>query len=104
MKNGTAYAAKLKRAFTKNPQFDTLFLLSDGNPTDGAYQSPEGVVAAVAVLNRFRRATIHTITLTLEDLYRGSMSGERMNLIYALMGDLAARNEGRTETVKRPPK
>ena len=58
----------------------------------------------MAVLNRFRRATIHTITLTLENLYRGKITGERMHLMYALMQDLAARNEGRSEIVKQPPK
>jgi hypothetical protein len=94
----------LERAFARNPEFDTLFFLSDGNPTHGRYVCPEGVLASVRAMNRYRRATIHTIALTLEGLYRGPMSGERSHLMKEFMSKLATQNEGRYQLVTRPPK
>jgi hypothetical protein len=100
----TATLPSLERAFARNPEFDTLFFLSDGNPSHGRYVCPEGVLASVRALNRYRRAAIHTIALTLEGLYRGrSMSGERSHLMKSFMAKLAAQNEGRYQLVTRAP-
>jgi len=54
----------LELVFERNPQFDTIYFLSDGVPSHGRYMSHEGLLASVAVWNRYRRATIHTIALT----------------------------------------
>ena len=101
----TATLPSLERAFARNPEFDTLFFLSDGNPSNGDYVSPEGVLASARAMNRYRRAAVHTIALTLERLYLGRrMSGERPRLIKEFMAKLAAQNEGRYLLVTRPPK
>jgi hypothetical protein len=40
---------------------DTLFVLTDGAPSAGEYRTQASILAAVADLNRWRRAAIHTV-------------------------------------------
>jgi hypothetical protein len=97
----------LESAFEHNPEFDTIYLLSDGNPSHGRYKSPEGIRARVRVMNRYRRAAIHTIALTLESVDPGRIiSAERRRLgeMKAFMKDLALDNGGTHRVVVRPPR
>ena len=54
-----AYGA-LARAL-KDPHVDTIFLLSDGQPTAGRITDPHAIRAAVRKMNSFRRIVIHCI-------------------------------------------
>jgi len=96
----------LREALDHNPEFDTLYLLSDGNPSHGRYKSPEGIVAYVRAANRHRRAVLHTIALTLEHVDPGRIiEGERGRLgeIKGFMQELAAATGGTCQVVLRPP-
>jgi hypothetical protein len=42
---------------------DTIYLLSDGEPTDGIRVEPDDILEAVAAVNRFRKTRINTIQL-----------------------------------------
>lgn len=64
------------------PEVDTIFILSDGRPTDGAFTVEENVVREWARFNRFRRIMIHT-------LHIGESRGGR-----DLMRDLAESTGG----------
>lgn len=98
-----AYDA-LERAFSRNPHFDTIFLLSDGQPSHGPFASPEGILACVKVWNRYRGAVIHTVGLTLEDLDRGMPNlAEDLRLMRMFVEGLAAGTGGECRLVTRPP-
>jgi hypothetical protein len=95
----------LKKAFARNPQFDTIYLLSDGNPSDGEHKEPEGMLASVKAWNRYRQARIYTIHLTLANVDRGRpILAERPQLMRRLMRGLAAQTGGRTTLVQNPPR
>lgn len=57
---GTNIYAALRHAFDDG-KVDTIYLLSDGNPTGGEIVDPKRLAAAVASWNRERRIVIHTI-------------------------------------------
>jgi len=97
----------LESAFEHNPEFDTIYLLSDGNPSHGRYKSPEGIRACVRVMNRYRRAAVHTIALTLESVDPGRIiSAERRRLgeMKEFMKDLAGDNGGTYRVITHPPR
>ncbi len=95
----------LERAFSRNPQFDTIFLLSDGQPSHGPFASPEGILACVKVWNRYRGAVIHTVGLTLEDLDRGMPNlAEDLRLMRMFVEGLAAGTGGECRMVLQPPR
>lgn len=56
----------LKQVFGRNPKFDTVYFVSDGIPSDGPFVSHEGILASVRIWNRYRRAVVHTVALTLD--------------------------------------
>jgi len=94
----------LEEAFAKNPQFDTICLLTDGQPSDGAYASPEGILACVKVWNRYRGAVVHTIGLTLEDVDRGMPNlSEDLPRMKAFVKELAANTGGDCRIVLQAP-
>lgn len=59
---GTNLYDSMQQAFA-DPDVDTIFLLSDGEPTAGAEIDPARIRESVAAWNRFRRITIHTIAV-----------------------------------------
>ena len=95
----------LEKAFERNPQFDTIYFLSDGNPSDGDYISPEGIVYSVRAWNRYRRARINTIALTLENVDRGHPNEPTNSLVRMkeLMRELARTTGGETTVVIAAP-
>ncbi|MHC4955789.1 MAG: VWA domain-containing protein [Planctomycetota bacterium] len=95
----------LARAFDRNPEFDTIYFLTDGYPTDGKYVAPEGIVYSVRAWNRFRGARIHTIALTLENVDRGhpNESTKSLRRMKEFMRDLARYTGGETTVVTRAP-
>ena len=70
----------------KDPQVDTIYLLSDGEPNTGEFTTKEAILLEIAKLNQTRRVTIHTI-------YLGGTSG--------FMRQLAADNGGQYVPVAR---
>jgi len=94
----------LQEAFERNPEFDTIFLLSDGQPSHGPYASPEGILESVKVWNRYRGAVIHTVGLTLEDMDRGMPNlAEDLKLMKSFVERLAATTGGECKIIVRPP-
>lgn len=59
---GTNMHAALQTAFA-DMAVDTVYLLSDGEPSLGAITDPEALAAEIARWNRSRRVTIHTIAI-----------------------------------------
>ncbi|MHC4223970.1 MAG: hypothetical protein ACYSUN_08270, partial [Planctomycetota bacterium] len=88
-----------------NPNFDTIFFLSDGWPTHGDYISNEGIIAAVRVWNRDRDAVVHTIALTLENVDRGHphSSTRKLNEMKEFLRQLAAATGGECKAVASAP-
>ena len=101
---GTFMHAALEEAFEKNPQVDTIFLLTDGLATDGEPIVPEAILASVNRWNRFRRAVIHTFALTLEDLQPDGLHKENLADIKTFMRRLATLTGGESRVVTKPPK
>jgi hypothetical protein len=94
----------LDEAFERNPEFDTIWLLSDGAPSDGAFFSPEGILECVKCWNRYRGAVISTIGLTLEDLDRGRPNlAEDLPLMKSFVQRLASSTGGECKLILRPP-
>jgi hypothetical protein len=94
----------LEEAFAHNPEFDTIYLLSDGQPSHGPYVSPEGILACVRTWNRYRGAVIHTIGLTLERLDRGMPNlAEDLRLMKQFVQRLAGATGGECRLVLQPP-
>ncbi len=60
---------------------DEIFVLTDGNPTVGDYQSPGAILSVVNQLNQYRQARIHTV-------FTGGEGGP------PFLQDLAAQNRG----------
>lgn len=56
---GDHYDALIE-AFSE-PEADTVFLLSDGNPTYGTYINNENIIENISKYNRFKKIMIHTI-------------------------------------------
>lgn len=94
----------LEAAFAKNPHFDTIFLLTDGDPTAGRYYTEEGLAASVRAWTRYRRATINTIGLSLflEDVGMPNLS-ENRHAMEKLMKALAAATSGSFRKIERVP-
>jgi hypothetical protein len=95
----------LEKTFLHNPNFDTIFFLSDGWPTHGDYISNEGIIAAVRVWNRDRDAVVHTIALTLENVDRGHphSSTRKLNEMKEFLRQLAAATGGECKAVASAP-
>lgn len=100
---GTYMHAALEEAFARNPQVDTIYLLTDGLATDGEPIVPEAILASVHRWNRFRRVVIHTIALTLEDLQPDALRKESLAGIKQFMRRLASLTGGEYRVVKTPP-
>ncbi len=101
----TALFEALEAAFTTDPQFDTIFLLTDGNPTNGRYWTTTSLLASVRAWNRHRRAAIHTIGLSLADEDRGMPNlAEDPRTMTALLSALAGATDGEYREVLRAPK
>lgn len=95
----------LEEAFDRNTEFDTIFLLSDGQPSDGPYVSPEGILASVKVWNRYRGAVMHTFGLTLEDMDRGAPNvAEDLRRMKSFVESLAATTGGECKIILQPPR
>ena len=95
----------LDAAFTVDPQFDTIFLLTDGNPTAGRYWTTPSLLASVRAWNRHRRAAIQTIGLSLssEDPGMPNLS-EDLKVMSALLSALAAETSGEFREILNAPK
>ncbi len=94
----------LRKAFHRNPHFDTIYLLSDGSPSDGEHVCPEGILHAVRVMNRDRRAAVHTVALTLESVDRGMpILAEKLREMKAFMKELARSTGGSSRIVTKAP-
>ncbi|MFK7742725.1 MAG: HEAT repeat domain-containing protein [Planctomycetota bacterium] len=59
---GTNLYDSMEQAFD-DPDVDTIFVMSDGEPTTGAVIDPFRIREAVAKWNRFRKVKIHTIAV-----------------------------------------
>ena len=56
-----------RRRGSGGPAVDTIFFLTDGQPTAGRVQAPERILSAVADWNRTRRVRIHAIGIGAHD-------------------------------------
>lgn len=67
-------------------EVDTVFLLTDGAPSAGEYQSRSDVIAEIEKLNRYRKAAIHTVEIG------GEATGKRWR---GFLRELAEANGGK---------
>jgi hypothetical protein len=92
--------AALQAAF-EDPGLDTIFLLSDGSPSVGAYENQSDLLQAIYAVNWERRVTINTVALSMADYYRNPKENEWGEDMMRL---IARNNAGGCRVVKRPPK
>jgi hypothetical protein len=59
---GTWLFEGLEAAFS-DPRVETVFVLSDGEPSGGRWTAPDDICRELAVLNKRSRATLHTIAV-----------------------------------------
>ena len=59
---GTNLFGSLEFVF-QDPQVDTIFILSDGEPSAGRIQDPAGIRTEVAKWNKNREVKIHSIAV-----------------------------------------
>lgn len=62
---GTNIFDALEMAF-RDPKVDTIYLLTDGQPTEGAVRDPTAIVEEVQRWNRLRQVVIHCIGLGID--------------------------------------
>jgi hypothetical protein len=97
--NGTAAYEALQAAFA-DPDADTIFFLSDGQPSGGTVIDPELILAEVRGWNRFRRVKIHAIALLRGEPPSAFAGLENAQRAEEFMKRLAAENDGRFKVVK----
>ena len=97
--NGTAAYEALQAAFA-DPEADTIFFLSDGQPSGGTVIDPELILAEVRGWNRFRRMKIHAIALLRGEPPAAFAGLENAVRAEAFMKRLAEENDGRFKVVK----
>jgi HEAT repeat protein len=68
-RGGTNIYDTLELAFT-DPTCDTIFLLSDGDPTAGKFVAPDEILREIRRKNRARQVVIHTISLGKSDFMK----------------------------------
>ena len=87
------------------PDADTVFLLTDGNPTAGRFWSRDGLVASVRAWTRYTRPIVNTIGLSLLDMDRGRPNlAEKPAILKAVMSGIANATAGEFREVLDAPK
>lgn len=97
--NGTNTWAALQLAL-KDEEADTIFLLSDGQPSVGAIVEPDLILAEMRTVNRYRRVRIHCVALLTGAAPTGFAGMEDMEKAEAFMRRLAADHDGNFKAVK----
>jgi len=97
--NGTNTWDALQLAL-KDEEADTIFFLSDGQPSVGKYSEPDLILAEMRTLNRYRRVRIHCVALLLGQAPTGFAGMEDMERAEAFMRRLAEDHDGNFKAVK----
>jgi hypothetical protein len=94
----------LEVAYATDPQFDTAYLLTDGNPTAGRLWTLRGLRSGLRVWNRYRRTAVHAIGLSLADEDRGRPNlAEDLQVMAQVLGAIAGDTGGEYREVLRAP-
>ena len=94
----------LDAAYVNDPQFDTVYLLTDGNPTAGKYWTTDGLLASVRAWTRYRRTAVHCIGLSLANEDRGMPNlSENLGVMAALLGALSSATGGEFREILQVP-
>ncbi|RME04808.1 MAG: VWA domain-containing protein [Planctomycetota bacterium] len=91
----TATFDALEFVFKYDKKADTIYLLSDGQPTWGRITGQEMIKSEIRKLNRYRKIIIHTIALM-----AGQNPGEDEQAAITFMRELAKDNRGTFKLVK----
>lgn len=96
---GTNTYGALKTCFA-DPQMDTIFLLSDGHPSEGRITDPQLILGAVREWNRLRNVRIHGIALLKGPAPAAYQSLEDQERSLWFMEHLCEQNGGRFREIK----
>ena len=96
--NGTHTYTALAQAFD-HEDVDTVFVLSDGNPSGGRLTDPELILMRVRDWNRFRRIRVHSLFMLIGQPPLAFRSMENPETALEFMQRLAAENDGRFKRV-----
>ncbi len=92
-------------ALQSDPDCDTMFLLTDGNPTAGRYWTQDGVLATVRSATRFKRMAINTVGLSLLNLDLGRRNlTEKPEVMKQMMSAIAQSTGGEFREILDAPK
>lgn len=97
--SGTAAYEALEAAFA-DAEVDSIFFLSDGQPSGGTVVDPELILADVRGWNRYRRVRIHAVSLLRGEPPAAFAGLEDPTRAEEFMRRLAAENDGRFKVVK----
>jgi hypothetical protein len=96
---GTNLYDGLMAAFGKNPEADTIFLVSDGMPRGSRYDYAAETLIKFRWQNRFRKVKVNTVAITIGD----DKTIKDARALAALMRDLAEWNGGECKVQDKPP-
>jgi HEAT repeat protein len=97
--NGTNTYAALAAAM-RDPEVDTVFLLSDGHPSVGDVTDPDLILLQVREWNRYRRVRIHGVALLRGEPPSAFMGIEDPDRSRSFMQHLARANDGLFKEVR----
>jgi len=103
--NGTNTWAALQLALKaekgkEDEAADTIFFLSDGQPSVGKYSEPDLILAEMRTVNRYRRVRIHCVALLIGQAPTGFAGMEDMEKAEAFMRHLASDHDGQFKAVR----
>jgi hypothetical protein len=94
----------IQAALENHPTCDTIFLLTDGNPTAGEYWTPDGISASVREWDRYRRTAIHTVGLSLRNLDLGRPNlAEKPAVMKRILSEIASATSGEFREILDAP-
>ena len=84
----------------KDEEVDTIFFLSDGQPSVGAISDADRILAEMRAANRYRRVRIHCVALLTGEAPTSHAEAKDMERAEAFMRSLAADHDGAFKAVK----
>lgn len=94
----------IEAALESHPTCDTIFLLTDGNPTAGRYWTPDGIGASVREWNRYRRVAINTVGLSLLSMDPGRPNlTEKPAVMKRILSEIATTTSGEFREIQDAP-
>jgi len=102
-RGGTNTHGALMESLDKNPLIDTVFFLSDGIPSVGLIELPEGILIKLRDANRYRKVIFNTVALAMgKASIEKAQKYEDPDEMYAFMKKIADLTGGTCLDIRKP--